>query len=44
MEAVVVPVANKSEGRVLEGLMIREMKKRGYALLSDTDGQRIVGL
>ena len=44
LEAVVVPVANKSEGRALEGLMIREMKRRGFALFSDKDGQRNVGL
>jgi hypothetical protein len=40
----VLPVPSKSAARALEALAINELKRRGYPLLSDADGQRRVVL
>ena len=44
VEACVLPVPSKSAARALEALAINELKRRGYPLLSDADGQRRVVL
>lgn len=40
LDAIVVPVDNKSEARRLEAALIRAMKGAGFHLLSDRDGSR----
>lgn len=40
LDAVVVPVENRSEARRLETAVIRAMKQEGFHLVSDKDGSR----
>lgn len=40
LDAVVVPVENRSEARRLETALIRAMKDEGFHLVSDKDGSR----
>jgi hypothetical protein len=44
LEAAVMPVGSKSEGRGVEGALIREMRRAGFPLLSDRDAGRQVAL
>lgn len=41
LDAIVLPVENKSSARRFEASLIRAMKEEGFHLISDKDGSRV---